>query len=170
MAHYLLVIGDREALGWVLTAQRMAFPAMNRSETRSLVPGDTLLLYTTRGCFKNPTRDRGRVISAGTARTAVSPLEEPISIAGREFSAGCEVTFDLATPWPTGVALSPLIAELDTFADAGANWSIRLRRPLVHLTDRDGGTIQNRLAALEPQPLDKVLDDYARWWRASRRP
>lgn len=162
----MLVIGDREALGWVLTAQRMAFPAANRDEVRALAPGDTLLLYTTRGCFKNPTRDRGRVISAGTARTAVAALDEPVSIAGREFTAGCEVEFDRATPWPAGVELGPLVPQLDTFADVGENWSIRLRRPLVRLTDRDGDLIRNHLAALEPQPLNDVLDDYARWWRA----
>ena len=59
MATYLLVIGDREALGWILAEQRMAFSSMSRPHVRALSPGDTLLLYTTRGCFKNPTRDRG---------------------------------------------------------------------------------------------------------------
>jgi hypothetical protein len=61
-ATYLLVIGDREALGWILSAERMAFPDFRRAETRSLKSGDRLLIYTTRGCFKNPTRDRGRII------------------------------------------------------------------------------------------------------------
>jgi hypothetical protein len=30
VAKYLLLIGDREALGWVLSEQRMAFPDFNR--------------------------------------------------------------------------------------------------------------------------------------------
>ncbi|PRX50857.1 hypothetical protein B0I33_1018 [Prauserella shujinwangii] len=166
MAHYLLVIGDREALGWVLTEQRMAFPGFGRTEVRALTSGDTLLLYTTRGCFKNPTRDRGRVIAAGTARTAVATLEQPVEIAGRSYPVGCHVEFSTATPWPGGVELGPLVDELDTFADLGRSWSIRLRRPLVRLTDRDAGLLHRRLDAAEPEPLGRVLDQYARWWRS----
>lgn len=167
MAHYLLVIGDREALGWILTEQRMAFPGTTRSEVRALAPGDTLLLYTTRGCFKNPTRDRGRVIAAGTATTPVATLEEPVDIAGRSFPVGCDVAFHTATPWSEGVELGPMVAELDTFAGAGSHWSIRLRRPLLPLTDRDAELLRARLDALGPQPLEQVLDHYARWWRAA---
>jgi len=64
MASFLLVIGDRDALGWILAEQRMAFPTAQRAEVRALRIEDELFLYTTRGAFKNPTRDRGRVIGA----------------------------------------------------------------------------------------------------------
>ena len=59
---HLLVIGEREALVWVLSEQRMAFPAHRAAEAVALAPGGLLLIYTTRGCFHNPTRDRGRVV------------------------------------------------------------------------------------------------------------
>ena len=64
---YLLVIGDAVALAWVLAEQRMAFPALRKSEAAALEVGDELLIHTTRGCFNNPTRDRSRVIGLALA-------------------------------------------------------------------------------------------------------
>lgn len=161
---YLLVIGDREALGWVLTEQRMAFPNLQRSEVRALSPGDTLFLYTTRGCFKNPTRDRGRIIATGTATSAVTPLEEPVRIGGRTFPVGCDVAFSAAAPWEHGVELRTLVERLDAFAGAGSAWSVQLRRPLVTLSRSDATLLRRRLDAVPPQPLEDVLEPYARWW------
>lgn len=169
VADYLLVIGDREALGWLLTEQRMAFPDLRRSEVRALSPGDTLFLYTTRGCFKNPTRDRGRVIAAGTATSAVTPLEEPVRVGGRTFPVGCDVTFSTAAPWGHGVELGTLVDGLDVFAGTGQAWSIRLRRPLVALSGGDATLLRRRLDAVAPQPLADVLAPYARWWNTPRR-
>ncbi|MFC4003753.1 hypothetical protein ACFS2C_10280 [Prauserella oleivorans] len=165
MADYLLVIGDREALGWLLTEQRMAFPGLNRAEVRALAPGDSLFLYTTRGCFKNPTRDRGRVIAAGTATTPVAALDDPVDLGGRRFPVGCDVRFPSATAWPDGVDLGELVAELDAFAGVGDAWSIKLRRPLVGLTPRDAELLRRRLDALHPQPLGDVIEPYSRWWQ-----
>lgn len=170
MTDYLLVIGDREALGWVPSEQRMAFPGFQRGEVRALAPGDTLLLYTTRGCFKNPTRDRGRIIAAGKATTAVSALDELVEVGGRSFPAGCGVEFRTATPWPDGVELGQVVGELDSFAEVQKSWSIRLRRPLVRVGGRDSALLQEYLAAQEPRPLDEVLEPYARWWRATAAP
>lgn len=162
---YLLVIGDREALGWVLTEQRMAFPGFQRAEVRALAPGDTLFLYTTRGCFKNPTRDRGRIIAAGTARSPVAKLDEPVEVAGRSFPVGCDVEFPTATRRPEGVELGPLVGELAGFAGMERSWSIRLRRPLVSLTQGDATVLHRHLDEHRLYPLAEVLDQYASWWR-----
>ena len=166
MAHYLLVIGDREAIGWVLTERRMAFPGFGRSEVRALTPGDTLFLYTTRGCFKNPTRDRGRIIASGAARTAVATLDEPVEVGGRSFSVGCDVEFRTATAWPEGVELASIVGELASFAGMERSWSIRLRRPLVSVTERDAALIQWHLESHRLHRLKDVLPEYARWWQA----
>lgn len=168
MADYLLVIGDREALGWLLSEQRMAFPDTRRAEVRTLAPGDGLFLYTTRGCFKNPTRDRGRVIAEGTAAEAVHTLDEPPEFGGRTYPVGCAVEFRTATPWPDGVELGPLVDRLTAFAGAGRAWSIRLRRPLLTLPAADADLLRGRLAGLGPRPLPEVLPHYARWWRAGQ--
>jgi hypothetical protein len=69
---YPLILGHRARLAWVLGHSRMASPdgftdARARKGERPDV-GDRLFLYTSRGCFGNPTRDRGRVIGeAGVA-------------------------------------------------------------------------------------------------------
>ena len=43
---YLVVLGEREAIAWVLREQRMAFPRTPRAEVAALVPGDNLFLYS----------------------------------------------------------------------------------------------------------------------------
>ncbi|MFF3909822.1 hypothetical protein ACFYZJ_28480 [Streptomyces sp. NPDC001848] len=63
---HLLIIEDRAALSWVVTGQRMAFPTGRAKAARALGEGDEVFLYTTRGCFRNPTRDLGRVIGRAT--------------------------------------------------------------------------------------------------------
>ncbi|WJK33373.1 hypothetical protein [Solwaraspora sp. WMMA2065] len=46
-AAYLVVLGERAAIRWVLEQQRMAFPATPRAEVAALAAGDRLLLYAT---------------------------------------------------------------------------------------------------------------------------
>lgn len=167
VAQYLLVIGDREALGWLLTSQRMAFRDVKRPEVRALTAGDKLFLYTTRGCFGNPTRDRGRVIGSGVARSAAVELDQPVEVAGRSFPVGCSVEFKMATAWPNGVEMAPLVPELDLFHGVGQHWSFRIRRPLVALTDRDARKISRLLVRQRLHPLEDVIDIYAHWWMHS---
>lgn len=54
---HLLIIGERAALSWVVSEQRMACPAGRSNAARALEEGDEVCLYTTRGCFRNPRRD-----------------------------------------------------------------------------------------------------------------
>jgi hypothetical protein len=55
----ILLASDREPLAWLPREQRFAVP-----EARASAPAcdSRLLPYTTRGCYRNPTRDRGLVI------------------------------------------------------------------------------------------------------------
>lgn len=64
-ATHLLIISANEPRAWVLENQRMAFPAGRRRESLSLRKGVEVLLYTTRGCFSNPSRDLGRACPPG---------------------------------------------------------------------------------------------------------
>jgi hypothetical protein len=168
MAYYLLVIGDREALGWVLTEQRMAFRGFKRSEIQALTPDDTLFLYTTRGCFRHPERDRGRVIAEGKVATTVARLDEPMTFRDRAYPVGCGVEFKTATVWPDGLELAPLVAEMESFGSYKEHWSVWLRRPLVALTEHDAGLLRRCLSTHQNYPLPNVLDAYAKWWRLSQ--
>ena len=154
VASYLLVIGDREALAWILTEARMAFPAYRRREVADLKTGDDLFLYTTRGCFRNPTRDRGRVIGLAKALEPPTQLSEPVTVAGREFELGCSIKLSRLTPYPDGVELAPLIPELDSFPNKHG-WATSLRRPLFFLEVGDARLLAG-LMTVRRQPSDAI--------------
>lgn len=155
---YLLVLADREAIAWVLREQRMAFPSTPRAEVRSLTAGDRLYLYTTRGAWRNPTRDRGRVIGVAEVLDAVRVFDEPIEIAGRSFLSGCRLVIGGVVPYPGGVELQPLVSRLSAFPNSHA-WSVYLRRPLVALSDRDVAILDSQVAPLT-KPRKEVLPTY----------
>lgn len=158
---YLLVIGEREALAWILRESRMAFPATTRREVDRLEVGDTLFLLTTRGCFHNPGRDRTRVIGRATVTSEVAPLDTVPHIAGRDFPRGCDMEIHTLTPYLEGVELAPLVPRLEAFAGSAA-WGMRLRRPLVSLGTSDDVEIDKELRCVERSPTDVTHDYLAR--------
>ncbi|TDL44665.1 hypothetical protein E2R59_06260 [Kocuria rosea] len=166
MKSYLLVIGDREALGWILTTSRMAFPSGKRSEVTALEADDELFLYTTRNAFRNPTQHRGRII--GTARVAgpVTQLDEPISFAGRQFPVGCPLKIGSLAPFGAGIELRPLVDSIAALKGADASWPTRLRRPLVTLSDSEADLIHQTLAPALSADVD--INEYTRWYLKSR--
>lgn len=164
MASYLLIVGNRDALGWILTESRTAFPSARRAEVANLTKNDTLFLYTTRACFKNPTRDRGRVI--GTARVAsdIATLDQPVHFGEREFPVGCDLEIGPLAIFGEGVELRPLVESLDVFGRSSHAWTILLRRPLLHLPDEDATRLGDLLTGVKTAD---TADAYIRWWRAT---
>lgn len=157
-ASYLAVIGEREALAWVLRESRMAFPATRRSEVDRLSVGDELFLLTTRGCFHNPGRDRTRVIGRAVVATPVVPLDPPVELVGRDFPRACDLQLTALAPYLTGIELRRLVPYLDAFPDS-TTWSIRLRRALVPLSERDAELLTERMGDVASAPED-WLDGY----------
>jgi hypothetical protein len=155
---YLLVIGEAAALAWVLAKQRMAFRALRRSQAEALEIGDELLLYTTRTCFHNPTRDVGRVAGLATVKTTVRDLPIPVTFGERRYVLGCGLDITAVTPLHVGVELRPLIPQLHAFPDS-RSWSAYLRRPLVPLDEHDAALLIRHLTPLL-EPLDRHLDAY----------
>jgi hypothetical protein len=162
---HLLLLSEREALAWVIQEQRMAFASHRAASARTLAVGHRLFLYTTRGCFHNPTRDRGRIIAEAVVGSSVTELADPIELAGRTFTVGCRLRIPRVAPLRTGVELAPLVPRLDSFPDAAA-WTARMRQTLVPLAEPDISVIA---ALLEPflRPRDDVLDHYLEAARAS---
>ena len=130
MSDYLLPIADREPLAWILDEQRTAFTAARERAARGLRPGDRLFLHATRGCFHNPTRNRGRVLGRAEIVSAPAPLERPAVFGGREFPLGVELRIETLARRGTGVELAPLVERLHVFPDL-RSWSARMRRALV---------------------------------------
>jgi hypothetical protein len=155
---YLLVIGDRDPLKWVLAEQRMAFPALRRAQAAALEVGDELLIYTTRACFHNPPRDRGRVMGLALVSSKVHDLDEPVIFGERRYTLGCTLDVQGVASLRDGVELSPLVPKLHAFPNKHT-WSVWLRRPLVRLDDYDASLLKHKLAPLL-KPLESQLDAY----------
>lgn len=159
MTTYLLPIADREPLVWILGEQRTAFSAHRAREAERLEPGDTLLLYTTRGCFRNPTRDRGRIVGVATVTEPSAALRQPIRFGGREYPIGIHFRIQCLAPRSEGVELSPLVTRLSSFPSPPA-WSARMRRALVPLTHEDAELLDRELARVA-RPYPQALSSYA---------
>lgn len=155
---HLLVISDRAALAWVLGQERMAFPGGRRGLVSRLEEGDELLLYTTRGCWHNPGRDRGRVIGRARALGSVEQLRRPVEVAGRSFPLGLRLELVTLAPLGSGVELSPLVERLAVFPIKHA-WSGVMRRPLVELPAADAALLERLLRPLA-RPPHEVLSEY----------
>lgn len=157
---HLLIIGDRAALSWVVTEQRMAFPAGRARAARALEEGDEIFLYTTRGCFRNPTRDLGRVIGRATVASPVRLLEKPVVFGERAFTEGCRLRLSGLARFREGLVLRDLVPRLSVFPDP-ATWSVRMRRASLTLSSKDADLVRTELEPLL-RPYDEVVDAY-RW-------
>jgi hypothetical protein len=156
----LLPIADREALTWIVREQRTAFGEHRAREAEKLEPEDVLLLYTTRGCFRNPTRDRGRVIGRATVTAPVRRLAKPVVFGDREFPYIVEFRIESLAPRRKGVELAPLVTRLrETFPDP-ATWSVRMRRALVPLPPADARLLEGELRRAVP-PYPEALSTYS---------
>jgi hypothetical protein len=155
---YLLVISDVDPLAWVLTEQRMAFSERRRSDAAALEIGDELLIYTTRACFHNIKRDRGRIIGLALVRSDVNYLANPVVFGDRRYISGCTLDIQSVAPLRDGVELAPLVPQLHAFPDP-RTWSFRLRRPLVRLDEHDAALLKGQLNPLL-KPLNRQLDAY----------
>lgn len=157
-ASYLLILGDREAVAWVLSEERMAFSRNRAASARELIRGDRLLLYTTRGAFHNPTRDRGRVIGVASVASEVEELDQPIRVAGREFEFGCDLVIESLARLGEGIQLAPLVQQLRVFPQPAA-WSAQMRRPLLRLPTADARLLLRDLDRVAG-PVDEALEGY----------
>lgn len=161
---HLLIIGDRAALSWVLTEQRMAFPAGRSKTARALEEGDEIFLYTTRGCFRNPTRDLGRVIGRAAVASPVRALGEPVTFGERSFTEGCHLEVSGLARFREGLVLRDLVPRLSVFPDP-ATWSVRMRRASLTLPPGDADLVRTELEPLL-RPYDEAVEEY-RWGSVS---
>lgn len=152
---YLLVIGEREALAWILQTEKMAFGQHRARDASGLSVGDELILVTTRGCFHNPTRDRTRLVGSARVTSESTPLDEPVRLAGREFNVACDFELKGLAPYLTGVELAPLVNMLEVFPNKRA-WPIAMRRTLVRLPPADAQFLQPPLRRCLMPPAETV--------------
>lgn len=156
----LAVVGDRRALAWVLTQSTVAFPEP-RSRILPLRAGDSIYLYTTRGCFKNPTRDRSRIIGKTVALTDIQLNDEPVRFGERNFPLEVRVRIESLAPAGRGIDFADLVPLLTSFAKP-ESWSVYLRRSTFSVTDADAQRFDKLLAPYEGKHLEN-LGGYQKW-------
>jgi len=157
---HLAVISDRDALVWVLRNSRIAFPQPRHA---SLLPGlkagDVLYIYTTRQCFKNPHRDRGRVIGKVTATSDLTTnLDDPKVVNERPLPYELDIRIDSLAPFGSGPDLSDRVATMTSFPKP-ERWSAYMRRSLVPLSSKDAAMF-TRLMRDHQGRLAENLDGY----------
>ena len=152
---YLVVLGDREPIAWVLAGRRMAFSAHRADSVRALPVGTRLFLYATRGAFRNPNRDRGRVIGQATTTSPVVSFDEPVRFGDVAFTVGCDLVLDSVAPLHSGPELQPLVPRLHAFPKPAA-WSVYLRRPLVPLDRHDVDLLTAALKGVARDPAKEI--------------
>lgn len=155
---FLLIIGDREPLAWILTEQKMAFPSYRGKEAGQVAKGDHLFLYTTRGCFHNPGRDRGRIIGEATVTSEITTLKKPVEFAEQSFPMGCSLGITGLVSKDEGPEMTGLVDQLNLFPDS-KSWGVRLRRVLVPLDKHDAGLLHTKLARVM-KPLTEARTGY----------
>jgi hypothetical protein len=150
-AAYLLPIADREPLAWIVREQKTAFATHRAREAARLEEGDRLFLYTTRGCFRNPTRDRGRVIGVASVAGPAREERPAVEFGGVEYLHAVELRIEKLAPLREGVELAPLVPQLkETFPDANT-WSVRMRRALVPLAEVDAALLEREVERVAEQ-------------------
>jgi hypothetical protein len=150
MTSYLLPIADRVPLMWILRERKTAFPSYRHRDAARLEKGDRLLLYTTRGCFRNPPRDRGRVIGIAKVERGAQALAESVRFGSREFPIGVDIQLETLVARDDGVMLAPLVPELPRTFPNPAAWSATMRRALVPIDDEEADWIVKTLGGHAP--------------------
>lgn len=125
----------------------------------ALRPNDLLFLYTTRNCFHNPIRDRGRVIGEARVASPVLGLAETVCFGAREYPIGCALDLGPMASLGEGVELAPLVHRLTAFPDP-ASWGMRMRRALVPLGRGDVGLLRRHLARAGLTDLHQAIATY----------
>ena len=160
MTAYLLPIASREPLRWIVREQRTAFAAHRRREAEGLRAGDRIFLYSTRGCFRNPTRDRGRVFGLAAVTHGTRAGGTAVEFGGTAYPIAVALRIDALAPPRHGLELAPLVPRLrETFPDP-ATWSARMRRALVPLAEADANLIADLLAE-HLRPYGDLREAYA---------
>ncbi len=131
--------------------------------------GDQVLLYTTRGVFRNPPRDLGRVVGTAVITSPVVPLGSQRQIAGRVYTSGCELRITGLAPPGDGVVLADFVERLEVFQPYPRAWSARMRRSILPLPPRDAEVISAQLEPTLRNPSDTAGAYLERAERASKR-
>lgn len=97
------------------------------------------MIYATRGCWHNPTRDRAQVVAVGSVASPVSHTS--VDVAGETMPQHCDLALDVVLAERGGIPFTDLVGRLSV-TKGRDNWGPVLRRTIVALADRDIVTVR----------------------------
>jgi hypothetical protein len=159
-----MLLATRRGLAYVMRERKMAFPPTRRIR---LDVGDRVFLYTTRGVFGNPSRDRGQVVGTAEVASPIVPLKQRRHLAGREYASECDLKITGLVALGEGIVLADIVEDLAVFQPNPQAWSARMRRSILPLPHRDAELIAALLKPVLREP-DETVGGYLE--RAERVP
>lgn len=136
MNYWVWVLGEVDALRWVVDQKTMAFPDSASTRIRDMGAGDRAVLYTTRGAFHNPTRDEARLVGVATVDSSPNRPEQPLTIAGREYAWSCSIEVETLLAERQGPTVRALVPELELVRKPAA-WGVYFRQSPVRINETD---------------------------------
>ena len=70
MSFWLFVIGEGNALEWIVAHDQVAFRNLRRAS--QIDRGDRFALYLTQGAYHNPVRDQSQILGTGVVATVAA--------------------------------------------------------------------------------------------------
>lgn len=135
MRYWLWVFGDVAGLQWVLEHSEMAFTEHQALRASQAQTGDQVVLFVTRGAFRNPTRDTSRL--AGLVEVSGSLRKrKPVQLGEREFRRVIPFKPIHLFEERTGPAVSPLVEQLERVKNPKA-WGQYFRQSPIQLSEHD---------------------------------
>lgn len=145
MTSWLFVLGESEAVEWVVQNRVMAF--RDGIRTNELRPKDRFVVYVSRGAFHNPTRDEAQVVASGIVTSQVE--SKPVTVCGERFKQSVRIRFDgIPLKARHGVPFVPCVPKL-RFIRKKESWGCYVRRSLIRIEDRDYELLADAIAAVK---------------------
>lgn len=145
---WLIVIGEREGLRWVIEHQRMAFRDTVKGKPSA---GDPFAIYVSRGAFHNPGRDEAQVLGLGTFKTGIE--RRATTVGDERYARTARLDISEVRPERQGLPFRPLVEDL-TFIAKKSGWAAYVRQTLVPIPQADFDLIARRLREF-PKPLSQ---------------
>lgn len=142
---WLIVIGEREGLRWVVEHQRMAFRDTVKGSPSA---GDAFAIYVSRGAFHNPGRDEAQILGLGTFKTGIE--RRATTVGDERYARTARLEISDVRPERQGLPFRPLVESL-TFIAKKSGWAAYVRQTLVPIPEADLDLIAKRFREL-PTP------------------
>ncbi|MCZ2826041.1 MULTISPECIES: EVE domain-containing protein [unclassified Modestobacter] len=132
---WVFVLGESNALDWVVANRRMGLGASRSKTARLIEPGDPIALYASTRVSPD---GQAQIFAIG--RVAGSAVAEPVEVSYRDVAYQIPLDFEHIVKPGEGLRVAPLVDELDFITNKGA-WRFHFFNAVTHVPEADWKTI-----------------------------